>query len=121
MTLENGDKIFSLHSIDIEKNEEWDVSLQWFCNTGTVINDATGSGKYYDERSENLVYDMNQHKWYQDPLSAEYSSPNTQTEKTLNSVFVVWFLSIVVIFMVFIGVYLYQRIRGKNGQEKIIT
>lgn len=100
VTIEKGDKISNLHALDRERDEEWEVSLQWFCNTGTTIVDATDSGKYYamidDRVSETLIYDMNEHRWYKDPLSTEYASPNTQVENGMNPVFRVLLLAVAI-------------------------
>ena len=91
VTIKNTDKVSGIRPLDQAEDEEWEVSLQWFCNTGTTINGSKETGKYYEEKdgvvSKTLVYDLNEHKWYKDSLSSKYSSPNTQNVKASNPIF----------------------------------
>ncbi len=103
VVIEEVDKISAMTPLDQERDEDMDISLQWFCNTGTEIGDATDSGKYYlyEEDgviSKTLVYDMKMHKWLINPLSAEYSSPNTQKSKRTNIV-LIGFVSVAIVFL----------------------
>lgn len=113
VTIKEVDKISDIIPLDQEQNEDWEISLQWFCNTGTAIVDATDSGKYYEEIdgviSQTLVYDINTHKWYKDPLSTEYLSPNTQKLERNNYVILGVLLVIAVIFLIGLGVWLYKQ------------
>lgn len=119
VTIKNNDKISDIIPLDQEEDEDWEISLQWFCNTGTAIVDATGSGKYYEEVdgviSQTLVYDINLHKWYKNPLSTEYLSPNTQKLEKRNYVILGLLLVVIVIFLIVLGVWLYKH----NEKNKI--
>ena len=118
------DKISKMKPLDREHDEEWDVSMQWFANTGTTI-DSDDERKCYEyetgvdgEVTETLVYDLNDHKWYKDPLSDEYISPNTQNTKKINYIFWGRLILFIFVLVVCVSVYLYRRIFRKRKCEK---
>ena len=121
--LEELDELDELDEEDEELDGEWEMLLQWFCNTGTTINESPDdSGKYYEEDevgvTDTLVYDMNEHKWYKDPLSDEYPSPNTQ-ELEITNYIILGGLLIVVFVGIGVGIRFYRRKKGKNVEKDL--
>ena len=83
-----------------------------------MIIDARDTGKYYEEVdgviSRNLVYDINEHKWYKSPLSDDYLSPNTRKLKRLNYFFLGLLLAVTFIIIIVLVVCFKRRVKKNN-------
>lgn len=60
------------------------VELQWFVNTGKSLSQNNGS--YYCAKllgKNELVYDIEKHKWFKDSFEKKYIAPNRRIERGL--------------------------------------
>ena len=92
----------NIYTNTISDDDYFDISLQWFCNTGEILyeEDLIDNTKYYRQDGENteLVYDQNKHKWYQDSFSSSFEVPDVMKEKKEFT-----FKVIIIVFAVCVG------------------
>lgn len=116
----DGNKVWLLDEKNQDDLDYFDISLQWFCNTGEMLMDedftASDGTEYYKYFRSNavkkeLVYDSSTKKWYQDSFSSKFIAPDVIKE---NQIHMYMLIVKVVIVVVLFGILLLTLKRRKD-------
>lgn len=124
----DGNKVWFLNEKKQDDLDYFDISFQWFCNTGEMLmdeaftaNDGKEYFKYFRGNADNkeLVYDSFSKKWYQDCFSSKFIAPNVIEDNQKHMYMLIIKVVIVVVLFSVLLMLLKRRMYRKSSTTKI--